>query len=255
MSTVLYQKITDHIALVTLNRPDAYNAINAEVTQEMDAIVQQTENDPSVRVVILNGAGDKAFCAGADLKVIAAGKGDSLYSDNGGFGGLVYAKRTKPWIAAVHGFALAGGLEMSLACDIIIAAEGTKFGLPEVKRGLVAGAGGLYRLPQVLPAKLATSMILTGEFIDAKRAYDLGMVLQITKVHNLVEIATQLALSISKNSPNAMKESMNYMQQLSGKSEETMQEELTELFKHIITTPDALEGSSAFTEKREPKWN
>jgi hypothetical protein len=140
---------------VTLRRPEARNAINAEVVATLGRLVQQLEADPEIWVVVLTGAGGQAFSSGADLKEVAAGRIDSLWTAEGGFAGFVAADRTKPWIAAVDGFALAGGCELALACDMIVASEDASFGLPEVTRGLIPAAGGAYRLPRALPRALA----------------------------------------------------------------------------------------------------
>lgn len=255
MSAISYELIEQNIALVTLNRPESYNAINEEVTQRMEEIVEQTENDQQVRVVILTGAGEKAFCAGADLKVLSAGKGDSIHSKKNGFGGFVYAKRTKPWIAAVNGFALAGGTEFCLACEMIVAAEGAKFGLPEVKRGLIAGAGGLFRLPAAIPQKIANEMILTGKHFDAALAYQYGMINSVVKKEDLLHSARSLAREIMLNSPNSIKESMHFMSEMNGKDTGQLIKESNQLFVDILESEDAKEGTLAFVEKREPRWN
>jgi len=150
-AAVLIERAADHVALVTINRPAARNAVNGAVASGLEAAIDQTEADPDIWAVIITGAGNQAFCAGADLKEISAGRGAGLRTERGGFAGFVHAPRTKPWIAAVNGPALAGGCEIVLTCELVVAAEGAVFGLPEVKRGLMAVAGGLYRLPRVLP--------------------------------------------------------------------------------------------------------
>lgn len=254
MSAVLYEKLSENIALVTINRPDAYNAINNEVAQELDAIVKKTEADASVRVVLLTGAGEKAFCAGADLKMIAAGRGAELNTPDNGFGGFVYAKRTKPWIAAVNGFALAGGTELCLACDMIIATEGSKFGLPEVKRGLVAGAGGMFRLPKALPEKVAMEVICTGNHFDAIFAEKHGLVNRVVALEDLMPTAIKLAEEIAINSPNSVKESMAFVKGMGNLSEEELIEKSNQLFIKILDSADAKEGTQAFVEKRAPVW-
>lgn len=255
MSAVNYEILQDHIALVTINRPDAYNAINNEVAQEMDAIVKKTEADESIRVVILTGAGEKAFCAGADLKMIAAGRGAELNTPDNGFGGFVYAKRSKPWIAAVNGFALAGGTELCLACDMIIATDNSKFGLPEVKRGLVAGAGGMFRLPKMLPEKIAMEVICTGNHFDAIFAEKHGLVNKIVNTEYLMSTAIKLAEDIAVNSPNSVKESMAFVKNMGNLSEAELIQASDVLFEKILTSADALEGTQAFVEKRAPIWN
>ncbi len=254
MSAVLFEMLTGEIALVTLNRPEAYNAINDEVTLRLNEIVRETEKNPAIRVVILTGNGGKAFCAGADLKLISAGKGELLWTPENGFAGFVYAKRTKPWIAAVNGFALAGGTELCLACDLIIAAEGSKFGLPEVSRGLIAGAGGLFRLPMSIPTRIANELILTGKQLTAENALRYGMINQTVKPEYLMNTAIQLAEEIAVNSPNSIKESMRFMREMNGLTECELIEKSTKLFGEIQHSDDAKEGTLAFVEKRKPVW-
>jgi len=171
---VLYATPEPHIALVTLNRPAARNAVNGDVAQGLEAALDRTEADPDIRVVVLTGAGPHAFCAGADLKEVSAGNSARLQTERGGFAGFVRRQRNRVWIAAAQGHALAGGLELLMACDMAIAAEQATFGLPEVKRSLVAGAGGVFRLPRALPKALAMQMIATGEPIAAALALQHG---------------------------------------------------------------------------------
>ncbi|MGR3811975.1 enoyl-CoA hydratase-related protein [Jiulongibacter sp. NS-SX5] len=254
MSAVLFEKIDENIALVTLNRPEAYNSINDEVTQRMEEIVDQVEADSSIRVVILTGAGEKAFCTGADLKIISAGKGNLLQSKKNGFGGFVYAQKTTPWIAAVNGYALAGGMEFCLSCDLIVASDSAKFGLPEVSRGLIAGAGGLFRLPKVLPKNVANELIMTAGQLNAERAFQLGLVNRITSENKLLDEAKTMANAIAQNSPNAIKESLMFMRETEGKTEDEIIPISDQLFRDIQLTDDAKEGTLAFVEKRKPVW-
>ena len=169
----------DHIALITLNRPDARNAVNGEVARALESALDQYEGDDTLWAAILAAAGT-VFCAGADLKEIAAGNRATLSTERGGFAGIVKRARTKPLIAAVNGAAVAGGCEIALACDLIVASENAIFGLPEVKRSLIAAAGGLFRLPRAIGRAVAMEMILTGDPIDAERAYALGLVNTVT---------------------------------------------------------------------------
>src|SRR3712207_6135663 len=164
---VLFELAAPHVALVTINRPDARNAVNGAVAQGLEAAVDRVERDPEIWAAVLTGAGPHAFCAGADLKEVSAGRSMTLSRERGGFAGFVRAERTKLWIAAAQGHALAGGLELLLACDLAVAAETATFGLPEVKRSLVAGAGGVFRLPRALPKAIALQMIATGEPVSA----------------------------------------------------------------------------------------
>ncbi|OYV01493.1 MAG: enoyl-CoA hydratase, partial [Burkholderiales bacterium PBB5] len=192
-SAVLIERLPDHVALVTINRPEARNAVNGDVARGLQAAIDETEADDQVWAVILTGAGSDAFSAGADLKAVSSGQGAQLATERGGFAGFVHAPRSKPWIAAVNGPALAGGCELVLACDLVVAVTGARFGLPEVKRGLVASAGGLYRLPRVLPTPVALEMILTGEPINAERALQFGMVNQLVAADQLLTAARALA--------------------------------------------------------------
>ena len=164
------------VALVTINRPEARNAVNGAVAKGLEAAVERAESDGDTWAVVLTGAGPHAFCAGADLKEVSAGRVSDLATEKGGFAGFVRAPRTKPWIAAAQGHALAGGLELLLACDLAVAAEGATFGLPEVKRSLVAAAGGVFRLPRALPKAVALRMIATGEPISAADALRLSLI-------------------------------------------------------------------------------
>ena len=185
-----------HVAIITMNRPEARNAINGEMAATMEAALDQMESDPEVWVGILTAVG-KAFCAGADLKEISAGNGAALSTRNGGFAGIARRERTKPLIAAITGSALAGGTEVALSCDMIIAADDTNFGLPEVKRSLVAGAGGLFRLPRVIGKAAALEVILTGDPLSSQRAYELGMVNKVVPEAEVMAEAEKLAARIT----------------------------------------------------------
>lgn len=243
-----------HVALVTLNRPEARNAVNGAVAQRLGAILQQLESDEDTWCVVLTGAGGKAFCAGADLKEVSAGRIDTLWTAAGGFAGIVTAPRTKPWIAAVDGVALAGGLEIALACDMIVASEDAEFGLPEVTRGLVAAAGGLYRLPRAIPRALALELIATGERISAARALALGLVNQVVPKPTTAEAALQLAERISANAPVAVRESLVVARQAVDLDEHALARLSAEAQTRITRTEDFQEGPRAFIEKRAPRW-
>ena len=173
---VRFELLGRHIALVTLDRPEKRNAISPEVASALEAIVRRIEDDPDIRVAILTSSEPRVFCAGADLGAVASGKGAGMETPGGGFAGFVYAQRIKPWIAAVEGMALAGGCEICLSCDMIVASQCASFGLPEVKRGLMAGAGGVHRLANILPRNIAAELLATGEPIDGARAHALGLV-------------------------------------------------------------------------------
>jgi len=251
---VHYEIIEDWIALVTLNRPEKRNAINPELAQALEAAVKRSESDDMVRAVILTSSNDKTFCAGADLKAVSEGRGRELYTADGGFGGLVEAQRRKPWIAAITGSALAGGMELSLACDMIVAAQATLFGLPEAKRGLVAAAGGISRLPKAIPRNLAMELIATGDPIDAARAYDLGLVNTVTPAGKHLEGALDLARRIVVNAPLAVQEGIGVAKEAVNLTDEAGMRLADKAVARLRGTEDYQEGPLAFIEKRAPVW-
>src|SRR6202790_305801 len=174
MNSVTVEIAAPHVALVTIRRPEARNSVNGAVAAGLDSAVKRIEADPDIWVAILSGEGGVAFCAGADLKEVSAGRMQELFTADGQFAGFVKHPRSKLWIAAVEGFAMAGGFEIALSCDMIIASENSVFSLPEVTRGLIAAAGGVYRLPRAIPRALAFELIATGDRISAARAAELG---------------------------------------------------------------------------------
>lgn len=252
--TLKIERPKEHIALVTLNRPDARNAINADLAMRLDEAVTSLEADNDVWVVILTGAGDRAFSAGADLKEVANGDLKKLYTARGGFAGFVQWERTKPWIAAVNGLALAGGCEIALACDLIVASEKSAFGLPEVKRGLIAAAGGVYRLPRAIPRSLAYEMILTAEPASAQKLHALGMINEIADDGKVVDTAVAIARKISANAPLAVREAMRIARLAYDYDDATLQQMSLDAQERLSRTDDFREGPRAFIEKREPRW-
>ena len=248
------QRQGQHVAIVTITRPEARNAINAEVAKAMDAAVAAIEADENVRAVVLTGSGDRAFCSGADLRVVAAGRLDDLFTTGGGFAGFVNAPRRKPWIAAVNGFALAGGCEIALACDMVVAVPDARFGLPEVTRGLIASAGGLYRLPRALPRAIAFELIATGQPIDAMRAYALGLVNRICGPGTLMKEALALAEQIAVNAPLAVIESLRLARIAAKTDDDALRLAGDEAQARLARTADFAEGALAFVEKRNPCW-
>lgn len=245
--------LADHIALVTINRPEARNAINASVAQAMEAIVERTEVDPDIWAVVLTGQGQDVFCAGADLKEVAAGRGAGLFTANG-FAGFVYANRTKPWIAAVNGKALAGGCEIVLACDMVVAGHQASFGLPEVSRGLLAAAGGLYRLPRLLPRNIAIELALTALPLEVARAAALGLVNRVVEPGQVLDEALALARQITRNAPMAVRESLQVMRSVHELDETGLRELTLACRNRVAATEDFREGPRAFVEKRAPRW-
>ncbi|QMW24121.1 enoyl-CoA hydratase-related protein [Sandaracinobacteroides saxicola] len=251
---VLYDIIDGHIALVRLNRPDKRNAVNGDVAAAMDWIVKQTEADDAIRVAILTSSSPDFFCAGADLSEISKGRGHLLSTPDGGFAGFVTQPREKPWIAGVVGAGLAGGCEIALTCDMIVASDSARFGLPEVKRGLFAGAGGVFRLPRKLPAAIALELIATGDPIDAARAYALGLVNRLVSAEKVQDEAIALAKAIAVNAPLSVRESMKVARLAFEKSEADLWPISRATSAKVFSSEDAREGPVAFLEKRAPVW-
>jgi len=245
-----YEK-NGNVCLFTLNRPDARNAVNYDVSSEMEAHLDEFEADDTAWVGILAAKGP-VFSAGADLKAVSSGQG--IETEKGGFAGLVRYPRTKPLIAAVDGAALAGGLEIVLTCDLVVASPLATFGIPEVKRSLIAGAGGLFRLPAALAQNVAMEMALTGDPISAQRAFDLGLVNKLSEPGNVVKAAEDLADQISVNAPIAVRESRKVVLESHGVPDEEGWQITRDHFRTVVKTEDFKEGPLAFVEKREPVW-
>jgi enoyl-CoA hydratase/carnithine racemase len=252
--SVLRETVAEHIDLITINRPDARNAVNGDVALGIAEAVEATENDPEVWVVVLTGAGDKAFCAGADLKAVARGGFDNIATSPGGFAGFIKQPRTKPWIAAVKGFALAGGFEIALACDLIVAAEESSFGLPEVKRGLMAAGGGLHRLSRAMPRALALELIMTGASFGARDAFLHGLVNRVVPQNRVIEEAVGLARLICENAPLAVRASLRVARQAFDLTDTELLVLSIEATRSLESTDDFKEGPLAFIEKRLPRW-
>lgn len=243
-----------HVEVLTINRPEARNAINGAVSTAMSSALDELTEDPDAWVVVLTGAGDKAFSAGMDLKAFAAGEGDVIIGVRGGFGGIARRDFPKPLIAAVNGSALAGGLEVMLACDLVVAADHATFGIPEAKRGLVAAGGGLVRLPKRIPIAVALEMALTGDPIDAERAHAIGLVNRVVPRHQLMDEALALAERIAENAPLAVRYSKSVMFGSLGGDDELGWRLTDEAVGTVFSSADAMEGSVAFAEKRRPNW-
>jgi enoyl-CoA hydratase len=242
-----------HVAIITINRPDARNAVNSEVAQGIEAAVDRLEADESLWVGILTGV-PPVFCAGADLKEINAGRANSIQTERGGFGGIARRQRAKPVIAAVDGPALAGGTEICLACDLIVASTSASFGIPEVKRSLVAAGGGLFRLPRKIPFNIAMELALTGEPIDAARAHQLGLVNYVTDPGGALARAKELAGQIEAAAPVAVRASRRALLAAAHEDESAGWRLSAEAFAEAMVSEDNKEGLRAFIEKRPPRW-
>lgn len=242
------------VELVRLNREAARNAIDGPTTKAIDSIFDELTEDPEVWAVVLTGTGDRAFCAGMDLKAFATGQAGDIIGSKNGFAGLAARKFPKPLIAAVNGPALAGGCEIVLSCDLVVAAEHAIFGIPEVKRGLVAAGGGLVRLQNLVPRNVAIELALTGEPIDAARAKELGLVNKVVPAADVVKEALALAEKICENAPLAVRASKEIMRRARDLSEDDAWRMNAELTGPIFTSKDAIEGATAFAERRQPNW-
>jgi enoyl-CoA hydratase len=249
---VTYQ-VDDHVAVVTIDRPQARNAISPDVAQGIESAIDAAEGDAGVWVAVLTGT-PPVFCAGADLKSIRDGRAAELSTSRGGFGGVARRDRTKPLIAAVEGAALAGGTEIVLACDLVVAAEDSSFGIPEVKRGLIAAAGGLFRLGRKIPVNLAMECALTGNPIDAALAHHHGLVNILCPPGTALQAALDLARRITANAPLAVRESRAIV--LHGTSAEDAEawRQSEASAGRVFASDDVREGVAAFLEKRPPTW-
>jgi enoyl-CoA hydratase len=249
---VLFER-RGNAALVTLNRPDARNAISPEVSQAMAAVLDEIEADPALRAVVLTGTGE-VFSAGADLKVVAQGRGMEIARGKGGFAGVTTRDFPKPLIAAVNGPALAGGFEIVLSCDLVVAADSSRFGIPEVQRGLMAAAGGLIRLPKRVSLAIALELAMTGDPIDADRALQLGLVNRVVPRDQVIAEACALADRIAENSPIAVRLSRQLVREAAELPEADGWRRTNELVLDVFGSGDAVEGATAFAEKRKPVW-
>ena len=249
---IVEYKKSGRVAVITLNRPEARNAVSGELAQALEGAIDKLEADDDVWVGILAGNGP-VFCAGADLKAVASGKAN-LGTSRGGFGGFVTLERTKPVIAAVEGPAVAGGCELVLACDLVVASSDAAFGLPEVKRSLVAMAGGTTRLPKRVPQNIAMELALTGDTMNAERAYQHGLVNILCEPGDAINEAMNLAERINANAPLAVRATRQAISQGAMVSDDEGIRIAIELFKPVAASEDAKEGPLAFVEKRLPEW-
>jgi len=237
--------------VITMNRPDARNAVNLALAEGIAAALDELDGDDGLSIAILTGAG-KGFCSGMDLKGFASG--ERPWVGDRGFAGIVQRPPRKPIIAAIEGFAVAGGLEIALACDLLVAARGAKLGIPEVKRSLVAAGGALLRLPQRVPYGVAMELALTGDTIDAERGHEIGLIDQLAEPGQAVEAAQRLAARIAPNGPLALIATKQVLQRQRDWDQEEFWVEQAEITGPVFTSDDAREGAIAFAEKREPRW-
>jgi enoyl-CoA hydratase len=250
---MIEQEAHGNVLVLRINRPEARNAVNGAVAQGLEAGIDRLEEDEGLWVGIVTGGSD-IFCAGADLKLINAGKAAEMNTKRGGFAGITARQgRTKPVIAAVEGPALAGGLEIALSCDLIVASTESRFGLPEVKRSLIAAAGGVHRLPQRLPRPIALELGLTGDPISAERALQHGLVNELAEPGQVMAAALALAARVTANAPLAVQKTLAQMTAPVTSEEESFRAAQAGLLE-LTGTDDFSEGLTAFIEKRPPQW-
>ncbi|WP_370020609.1 crotonase/enoyl-CoA hydratase family protein [Planotetraspora sp. GP83] len=251
MSDEVLLSVDGGVAVTTINRPQARNAINGAVARGIAAALDELDEREDVSVIVLTGAGG-TFSAGMDLKGFL--NGDIPVVEGRGLGGLTEAPPLKPLIAAIEGYALAGGFELALACDIVVASEEARFGLPEPKRGLVAGAGGIMRLPRRIPYHVAMEIALTGDHYPASRLYELGLVNRITPAGEALDGALAMARAIAANAPLALAATKKVIVESADWPREEMFAKQGAIINPVFGSKDAMEGAAAFAEKRAPVW-
>ena len=251
MPEAVLTEVSDGVAVITINRPEARNAVNGDVARGIAAAVDEFDTSKDVQVLVLTGAGG-TFSAGMDLKGFLSGDSPS-FADRG-FGGFVQKPPVKPVIAAVEGYALAGGFELVLACDLVVASEVAKFGLPEVRRGLVAGAGGLLRLPKHIPYHLAMEIALTGEHFPAARLQQAGLVNEVVATGEALTAAKEMASRIALGGPLALTVTKRVIIESADWDSSNAFERQGTIITPVFTSADAREGAMAFAEKRQPQW-
>jgi enoyl-CoA hydratase len=239
------------VLVITINRPEQRNAVNLAVAEAIAAALDELDAEAELSLGVLTGAG-RGFCAGMDLKVFVTG--ERPWAGGRGFAGIVQRPSDKPLIAAIEGFAVAGGLEIALACDLIVAARGAKLGIPEVKRSLVAAGGALLRLPRALPRAVAMELALTGDPISAERGYELGLVNRLAEPGTALEKALELAEAIATNGPLALAATKRILTESPGWPDAEFWERQGEITGPVFGSEDAREGATAFAEKRAPVW-
>jgi enoyl-CoA hydratase len=253
MAIVYGEDRANHLALITIDRPQARNAVNGEVATGIEAALDQFEADPGLWIAILTGT-PPVFCSGADLKEVAAGNARAMRTKRGGFAGLVRRERTKPLIAAVEGPCLAGGTEIILSCDIVVAASDSTFGIPEVRRSIIAGGGALFRLGRRIPHAIAMEWALTGDAYSAQRAADLGLINAVCEPGQALTAAREFAGRIALGAPLAVRLSRQLIMETTYLDEKEAWRRSTEAVNAVATSNDFREGLQAFAEKRPPVW-
>ena len=250
MSEEVLTEVDSGVLIVTINRPEAKNAMTKAAAEGIAEAMDRLDAEDDLRVGILTGAGG-TFCSGMDLKGFLRGESPSI--EGRGFGGIVQKPPVKPLIAAVEGYALAGGLELMIACDLVVANKDAQFGIPEAKRGLVAAAGGVMMLPDQIPERVAMELALTGDFISAERAYELGLINRVVDGSALIG-ARELADRIVANGPLAVRVSKQIIKESRGWPMDERYERQAQLIGPVFVSEDAREGAAAFAEKRKPNW-
>src|ERR1017187_3501038 len=251
MADAIRTEVTDGVAVITINRPEARNAVNGEVARGIAAAVEEFDARKDISVLVLTGAGG-TFSAGMDLKGFLTG--DAPMAAGRGSGGIPERPPVKPVIAAVEGYALAGGFELVLACDLVVASEAAKFGLPEVRRGLVAGAGGLLRLPRRIPYHVAMEIALTGEHFPAQRLAEAGLISRLAPAGEALAAARALAARIAQGAPLALAASKQVVVEAADWSSDEAFARQGEIISPVFASADAIEGAIAFGQKRAPAW-
>ena len=250
-SSAVLSEPQGRVLVITLNRPEVRNAVNAELAEGLGRALDRLDSDDALSVGVLTGAG-AGFCAGMDLAAFV--KGESPHVAGRGFAGIAERASRKPLIAAIEGFAVAGGLEIALSCDLIVAAKGAKLGIPESKRSLVAAAGALLRLPKRMPYHAVMELALTGNLVPAERFHEFGVVNRLAEPGAALDAALELANEISRNGPLALIASKQILEQQFDWTAEEMWAKQAEIAGPVMVSEDAKEGATAFKEKRDPTW-
>ena len=248
-------RLENGVLVITINRPERRDAIDAETANLMESILNDAEKNPEVGAILITGSGEKSFCAGEDLKALAENGGVCMTETEHGFAGITERLCAKPIVCACNGTAAGGGLEIALACDVIVAADHARFGLTEVKVGLMATSGGLVRLPKTIPIKIASEMCLTGTLISAQRAAEIGLINYALPKEQVMDKAMELATTMAANAPIPLRLTKQLLHMAPHTSfEDGMRVSRYMAWKYVEGTEDAQEGAAAFAEKRKPNW-